>query len=173
MNKVKSIALNLVQKKALVKISAFAIFLIIAVFAPLLKQQLITGVIVNAVLFLSTAYLGISAGILISFLPSVFAGFVGMLPVVLLPMIPFIIMGNLILVLCFGFFRKKNFLLSAILASLLKFLFLFSASSFVINLFIRQNLPGKIIAMMTWPQLITSLSGSLIAFTILKIKHEL
>jgi len=168
MNKIKSIAIDLAQKKALVKVSAFAVFLAIAILAPLLKQQLITGSIVNAVLFISTAYLGITAGILISFIPSLFAGSVGLLPLPLLPMIPYIIMGNIILVLCFGFLRKKSFLLSAILASLLKFLFLFGASSFIINFFIQKALPAKIVVMMAWPQLITALSGSLIAFVVLK-----
>ena len=38
--------------------------------------------------------------------------------------------------------------------------------------FIKQALPGKIIAMMAWPQLITALLGVLITFTILRIKHE-
>ncbi len=86
--KIKSISIDLVQKKALVKVGAFAIFLAIAIFAPLLKQQFITGPIVNAVLFISTAYLGITAGILVGFLPSLFAGSVGLLPIPLLPMIP-------------------------------------------------------------------------------------
>jgi len=166
--KIKYIAVNLTQKKALVKVSAFALFLIIAILAPLLKQQLVTGSIVNAVLFISTAYLGITAGILISFIPSLFAGFSGLLPIPLLPMIPYIIMGNIILVLCFGLLRKKNFLLSAISASLLKFLFLFATSSFIINFFIQKALPAKIITMMAWPQLITALSGSLIAFIVLR-----
>ena len=173
MNKIKSITIDLTQKKALVKISAFAVFLIIVILAPLLKQQLITGSIVNAVLFISTAYLGITAGILISFIPSLFAGFVGLLPIPILPMIPYIIMANIILVLCFGVFRKKSFWLSAILASLLKFLFLFATSSFIINFFIQKTLPAKIVVMMAWPQLITALSGALIAFIILRIKHEL
>ena len=172
MKKIKSITIDLVQKKALVKISAFAIFLIIAILAPLLKQQLITGSIVNAVLFLSTVYLGITAGVLISFIPSLFAGFIGLLPLPILPMIPYIIMANIILVLSFNIFRKKSFWLSAILASLLKFLFLFGTSSFIINFFIQKTLPAKIIAMMTWPQLITALSGALIAFFVLQLTNK-
>lgn len=169
--KIKSIAVDLVQKKVLVKASAFAVFLAIAILAPLLKQQFITGPIVNAVLFISTAYLGITAGILVGFLPSLFAGSVGLLPMPLLPMIPFIIIGNTILVLCFGLLRKKSFWLSAILASFLKFLFLFLASSFIINFFIG-TLPAKIVAMLTWPQLITALSGSLIAFFVLRLTNK-
>jgi len=170
--KVKSIVLSSIQTKVLARAGLFALFLILATFAPLLKNQFITGPIVNALLFLSTVYLGISAGLLISFLPSMFAFFTGLLPLPLMPMIPFIIISNAVLVLSFGIFRKKSFWLSAISASLLKFLFLFASSSFIINFFIKQSLPEKIVSMMTWPQLITALSGALIAFIVLKIKYE-
>ncbi|MBU2545416.1 iron hydrogenase [Patescibacteria group bacterium] len=169
MKKVKSIVLDLVQKKVLAKTSLFAIFLVLAIFAPLLKQQFVTGSIVNALLFLSTTYLGITAGLLISFLPSIFSLFTGLLPLPLIPMIPFIIVSNAILVLSFNFLRKKSFGFSIVLASLLKFLFLFGTSSFIINFFIKQNLPEKIIMMMAWPQLITALMGGLITFIILKV----
>jgi len=172
MKKVKSIVLDLVQKKVLAKASLFAIFLVLATFAPLLKQQLITGSIVNALLFLSTIYLGITAGLLISFLPSIFSIFTGLLPIPLIPMIPFIIISNMILVLSFNFLRKRNLEFSIILASLIKFVFLFATSSFIINFFIKGSLPKKIVIMMAWPQLITALLGGLVVFIILKARTK-
>ncbi len=164
--------ITLIKSKTLIKTAGFVLLLSIAVFAPLLKQQFITGPIVNAVLFVSTAYLGVLSGILIGFLPSLFAYFAGLLPVPLLPMIPYIIMSNAILVICFGILKKRNFFGAAVIASFLKFLFLFSSSSYIISFFIKKSLPAPIIAMMAWPQLITALLGSIIAFIILKsIKH--
>jgi len=168
--KIKSISLT--QINILVKLTVFTVFLAVVAFAPLLKQQFITGPIVNAVLFISTVYLGTLAGVLISFLPSLFAVSIGLLPVPLLPMIPYIIMSNIILVLFFGAFRKKSFWLAAISASFLKFLFLFLSGSFIINFFIKETLSAKIAVMMSWPQLITALVGSLIAFLVLKISKE-
>ena len=166
--KIKSIALNLIETKVITKIALFAIFLALAIFAPLFKIQLITGSIVNAILFLSTIYLGVLAGLLISFLPSIFSLSTGLLPLPMIAMIPFIITSNVLLVLSFNFLRKKSFFSSVILSSLLKFLFLFITSSFIINFFIKQALPVKIISMMTWPQLTTALIGGLITFIILK-----
>ncbi len=168
MKRIKSIALNLIETKVVAKVALFAIFLALAIFAPLLKIQLITGSIVNAILFLSTIYLGVSAGLLLSFLPSIFSLSTGLLPLPMIAMVPFIIASNVLLVLSFNFLRKKNFFSSIVLSSFLKFLFLFTTSTFIINLFIKQALPAKIISMMTWPQLITALIGGLITFIILK-----
>jgi len=162
----KTIALTKIKVE--VKLAVFALFLAISIVAPFIRQQFITGPIVNAVLFISTAVLGIGAGILLSFLPSMISAFAGLLPLPLLPMIPYIIMGNAILVLTFGVLRKKNFWVGAISAAFLKFVFLFLSSSFVISWFIKNPLPQKIIAMMTWPQLITALLGTGITYFLLK-----
>jgi len=166
----KSISIN--QTKILTNLALFALFLVVATFAPLLKQQFITGPIVNALLFISTIYLGRTGGILIGCLPSLFAGFIGLLPGPLMPLIPYIIASNAVLVLSFSVLRKKSFWLAAITSSFFKFLFLFSVSSFFINFFIQGTLPAKIALMMSWPQLITALSGSLIAFLVLKISKK-
>ena len=168
--KIKSI--SLIQTKLLVNSAVFAVFLAVAAFAPLLKQQFVTGPIVNAVMLISTAYLGTTAGVLIAFLPSFFAAFIGLLPTPLLPMIPYIIAANIIFVLSFGFLKERNFWLAAISASFLMFLFLFLSSSYIINFFIEGTLPAKIAVMMSWPQLITALAGSLIAFFVLKASKK-
>jgi len=150
------------------KSAVFAVFLGISILAPFLKQQLITGPIVNAVLFLATAVLGMGAGILIGFLPSMVSALVGLLPAPLLPMIPHIIVSNAILVLTFGILRKRNFFLGIISASFAKFLFLFLIVEFLIG----QSLPRPIAAMMAWPQLVTALAGGIIALFLLKITNH-
>jgi len=165
MEKIKVI--SLVKTNIWLKSAVFVIFLAISMLSPFLKQQFITGPIVNAVLFLTTAFLGISAGVLIGFLPSLVSAFVGLLPLPLLPMIPYIIMGNAVLVLIFGVLKKKSFGLGVILAGFVKFLLLYSVSSLFLSL------PKPIIAMMAWPQLITALMGGIIAYFLLKfLKYE-
>jgi hypothetical protein len=168
MEKTKVIVLNFFSSRILVKIGIFTVFLVVSMAAPFIKIQLVTGSIVNAILFLSTLVLGIEAGILIGCLPSLVSALSGLLPVALLPMIPYIILGNAILVLTFNALRKKNFLAGIVTASFVKFLFLYLSSSLVIELFIHESLPVKIIAMMTWPQLITALVGGLIVYLIYK-----
>jgi len=167
MEKTKTISLT--RSRIKIKLVAFSVFLAIALLAPLLRVQLVTGSIVNAVLFLATATLGMGAGVLIGFLPSVISAFSGLLPIPLLPMIPYIIMGNAILVLIFGALGKKKFLLGVVVASILKFLFLFLASSFIVSWFIKKPLPPMIINMMAWPQLITALMGGIIVYFLFKI----
>lgn len=166
MEKIKSIAINFVNKKVLIKAGIFVVFLAISIVAPFIKIQLITGSIVNAVLFVSTLVLGIEAGILIGFLPSLVSVFSGLLPVALLPMIPYIILGNAISVLFFGVLRKRNFWMGITVASFLKFIFLFFSSSMLIDFFIHKPLPAQIVSMMAWPQLITALTGGLVAWVI-------
>lgn len=162
----KILALN---KTILVNLAIFVILLTLAIFAPLLQHQLITGAIVNAALFLATALLGVSSALIIALLPSVISLAVGLLPKILLPMIPFIVLGNGILIVVFALLKQKNYWLSVLSASLLKFLFLWSASSLIIKFFIAQKVAAKIAIMFSWPQLITALSGGIAAYLVLRI----
>lgn len=170
MSQTKILAIN--KEKTLV-LAQFGILLAIALIAPFIKQQAITGSIVNAVLFVSTVLLGATGGMLIGLIPSVISLSVGLLPAILAPMIPFIILGNAILVVIFSHFKEKNYWLGIFLGSALKFLFLFNASSIVINLLLKKELAAKVALMMSWPQLFTALSGGLIAYLFLKLCKKL
>ncbi|MCX6760622.1 MAG: iron hydrogenase [Candidatus Nealsonbacteria bacterium] len=165
MERIKILAIN---KGKTLALTQFGILLAIALAAPLMGQQAVTGTIVNAALFISTVLLGVEAGILIGLIPSVISLSVGLLPAALAPMIPFIILGNAILVVSFGYFKEKNYWLGMFSASFLKFLFLFNTSSMVINLFFKKEVAGQVALMMSWPQLFTALSGGLIAYLFLK-----
>lgn len=160
---------TLALKKSFVLVQ-FATLLTIATIAPLFSHQLITGAIVNATLFISTVFLGLQAGILISLVPSLIALSIGLLPMFLAPMIPFIILGNIILVFSFDYLKKNNYLTRIIVASFLKFFFLFSTSFVIINFFFQGKIASNVFLMMSWPQLITALTGGLIAYFFLKMK---
>lgn len=163
-----------ISKEKVFVIAQFAALLGIATAAPLFHNQPITGPIVNATLFVAVILLGTQSAILIGLIPSLIALSVGLLPAVMAPMIPFIMMGNTILILVFGFFKKGNYWLGVILASVLKFLFLFATSSIVIDLLFKKEVAQKVAAMMSWPQLLTAFAGGVIAYLILKsIKKNL
>lgn len=164
MEKTKTLAIK--EKKS--ALTQFGVLLGIALVAPLIGQQAITGSIVNAALFISTAILGIEAGLLIALIPSVVSLTVGLLPITLAPMIPFIIIGNAILVVTFRYLKDKNYWLGMISASFLKLMFLFGTSSIVTSLVLKKEIAYKAAIMMSWPQLLTALGGGLIAYLTIK-----
>jgi len=146
----------------------FVILLGIASAAPLIRNQFVTGSIVNATLLIAVALLGIRDGLLIGLIPSSIALATGLLPPVLAPMIPFIIVGNAILVVTFGYLRNKNYWLGLVSGSVLKFAFLFGTSSIVINLLFSQKVAASVAMMMSWPQLVTAIVGGLLAYGFLR-----
>jgi hypothetical protein len=151
------------------RVVTFIMLLAIASAAPLIgHQQFITGPIVNATLLAATVLLGVRGGLLIGLIPSSIALSAGLLPPVLAPMIPFIIVGNAILVVTFGYLRDKNYWLALVSGSILKFAFLFGTSSVVINLLLNKNVASNVAMMMSWPQLVTALAGGVIAYGILR-----
>jgi hypothetical protein len=165
-------ALSLKKEKVLV-LTKFGILLAVCLIAPLIKQQLITGSLVNAALFTSTALLGIEAGLLISIIPSLAALSLGLLPSALASMVPLIILGNAILVIVFNHFKERNFWQGVFWASFLKFMFLYGSSSLIMSLFLRKEILASAALMMGWPQLITALSGGLIAWFVLGLTKAL
>jgi len=165
MNQIKTLT---IKREITFILIQFVVLVGIATVAPLFGQQAITGSIVNAVLFITVAILGLPAAILAGLVPSLIALSIGLLPSILAPMIPFIIMGNITLVLVFDYLRKRNYWLGMISASILKFLFLFSTSSIMVNLILKKEIAQKMAIMMGWPQLLTALAGGLIAYLFLK-----
>lgn len=157
------------SSKMLLLTLQFVLFVAIVTIAPLLNQQIVTGSIVNATLFISVATLGVPAAMMVGMLPSVLALSAGLLPAVLAPMVPFIIISNALLVLIFGWLYKKNSLFGVISASAIKFAFLFATSSVVINLLLKKTLASQVASMMSWTQLLTALSGGIIAIVYLEL----
>ena len=136
--------------------------------APLVKQQLIVGPIVNATLFISAATLGTAGAIMVGLVPSVISISVGLLPAILAPVIPFIMISNALLVSVFAIFRKRNFFLGIVAASVVKYLFLYATSSMVISLLLKKEVASSVAQMMSWPQLVTALAGGVLAWVSLR-----
>jgi len=166
MSKTKILAVN---KKHLALLAQFAVLLAIATLAPLFHYQPFTGPVVNAVLFLSAALLGVDWAIMVGLIPSLIALSVGLLPAVLSPAVPFIMVSNAILIVVFFYLKQKNFWLAVVSASVLKFLFLFSSSYIVVNLIAKEPVAQKAAQMLSYPQLLTALAGGVIAYLVLKI----
>jgi hypothetical protein len=150
------------------------VLIAVAVAAPIfIKQQLIAGTIVNAALIIATVVLNTRDGLLVGLLPSSIALATGLLSPVLAPMIPFIIVGNALLVLTFAYFKKLNFWVGVAAGALLKFAFLYGTSAVVVGLLINKQVAPAVAQMMSWPQLFTALAGGLVAFGYLKLTGKL
>ncbi len=157
-----------IPKEKLLSVAQFLSMAGLMSFLPMLiHNQFATGPIVNAILYISTYFFSLKDCFVLALLPSIFAAISGLLNPALIPMVPYIIISNFILLACFNYFKKNNYWLAVIVASFSKFIFLFLISSFFMNLFFKKDIPLKIAQAMTWPQLATALIGGAIAYLIL------
>lgn len=163
MNKVKILIFD---DKITVATIQFVGLFSVAVIAPLFGHQLITGTVVNFILFITVFLLGIESATLISLFPSLIALGTGILPLTLAPIIPFIIASNIILIMVFKGLSKTNLWSAMISASITKFAFLT-----IVGLFAASFSGGfsSFITLINGTQLITSLSGGLGAILFIQI----
>jgi len=76
--------------------------------------------------------------------------------------------SNALLVSVFAIFRKRNFFLGIVAASVVKYLFLYATSSMVISLLLKKEVASSVAQMMSWPQLVTALAGGVLAWVFLR-----
>jgi len=149
--------------------------------------QPVTGPIVNLMLILTTLILNPIAAVILGTITPTVAVIRGQLPAILMPMVPFIILGNALLVLTFGFVRhllsgsrppaslplKSPANWAGLLAgSFAKFLWLYFSVKHILPLLIGKTLPPRLVSMMALPQLITALIGGALALAIYQILRK-
>lgn len=143
--------------------------------------QLITGPLINMMLLITALILDPVSGIILGVITPMLALLRGQLPPVLAPMVPFIMVGNAILVGVFSVIRgsrHKNILTSVqiwialILASLCKTLWLFLTARFLLPLLLGRQLPELMILAMSFPQFVTAVAGGILALIIYELLHR-
>ncbi len=125
--------------------------------------QYATGPLVNTMLYVAATFVGIGGGVAIGLVTPVVAFVRGILLPPLGPMIPYIALGNAVLVIVFGLLERKGRLaaiLGVVLASVAKFLVLSTAVRFVVEV------KPAIARAMQAPQLFTALAGGAIALIV-------
>ncbi|WP_027340322.1 ECF transporter S component [Halonatronum saccharophilum] len=122
----------------------------------------ITGPLVNMMLIVSVLSINLLSGILIGSLTPWIALARGILPAPLAPMVPFIIISNIILIVGFYLFEERNRYLAIIIGGLGKYLILAGAVRFIVQV------PLAIAQVMQFPQFINSLIGGLLALFFIK-----
>ena len=141
----------------------------LAIAAPFFHFQAVTGTMVNATLIIAAVILGKREAIAIGIFPSIISIITGLLIPAVVPLVPFIILGNIILILTFGFFKKNNYWKGIIWGSVSKFLFLYLAGFIVIKIFESSVLAKIAMTMFSWQQLLTALSGGIVAYSVIRI----
>jgi hypothetical protein len=98
----------------------------------------------------------------------------GLLPAILSPVVPFIMIANVLYVLIIEWIYSMNkddfkgYWYGIVMASILKFVFLYFSVTIISRLLIKQELIAKVGQLMSWPQLTTALTGGMIAWIVLK-----
>ncbi|MFD1671301.1 ECF transporter S component [Agrilactobacillus yilanensis] len=169
--------------KWVAKTALFLAILIVfqAVTAPL-GMTLVTGSLVNLTLIITVMLGGLSSGVTVAILSPVLASILGIGPKVL-PLLPCIMIGNVVLVLIWHYLTAKlnlpqlaTYILATIVAAGLKFIVLYLL---IVKLLVQNILavapPQSTIltAMFSAPQLITALIGGIIATVLLPILRPL
>jgi len=156
-------------------IAQFLILASVAIFLPFFFHlQWISGPIVNAVLIIALFVVGIRGALVLALIPSLMALVGGLLPVILAPVIPFIMVSNVILILTIEFIYKlikketSGYWIALVIAATLKYLFLYSSVSIITKLVLKNDIAIKVATMMSWPQFVTALFGGILAWLILK-----
>lgn len=145
--------------------------------APL-GNPLITGSIVNLILIVSVMTCGINTGIPVAFISPICARLLGIGPQ-LWTLIPFIMVGNIVLVLIWHLIgnrkigiSKGGYIVALIVAALAKFLALYvGIVKIAIPMFLKlpEAKASAISNMFSIPQLITALIGGILAIMILPV----
>ncbi len=139
------------------------------VVGPFTGKQLLTGSLVNCVLFVFTAAVGLWSGVVIGLLSSLLAYLFGIGPI--LPVVPVVACGNALLCVLFGLLHRSGKLpdlLNVVISAVLKCAFLWLLVPAVIQ---AAGVPEKQVKalsiMFSWPQAITALIGGVLALLIL------
>jgi hypothetical protein len=154
------------------------IYSMIAFFVPFFigQPQLIVGTVVNAMLIISALNLKGAKLLPVIILPSLATlsrGLVfGPFTIYLLYLIPFIWIGNSLLVYCFKLIKlkmKKNYFVTLLVSSSVKSIFLFSITY---ALFLFNLVPVIFLTAMGLMQITTALLGGLVAYPMHKLKKR-
>lgn len=141
-----------------------AILLALALVFQFVKMgQLVTGSGINAVLIIAAQICGLPWAAAIGAITPFMSVVLGVNPPALIPVIPFIMAGNILYVAAYSILRTKGKIIGIGFAALLKFGLLYSA----VNYFVAVKPPIK--AALSFPQLLTALIGGAIALIIIRV----
>ena len=138
---------------------------------PFSVKQLITGSLVNCILLVFTACVGVGSAVTIGIISAVLASVIGVGPQVL-PVVPLIACGNALLALVYHLVSVKGGLpgvAGVAAAAVLKCAFLWLTVPAALRLFaaVPDKQAAALSVMFSWPQGLTALIGGFLALLII------
>lgn len=152
--------------------TVFLVLLIAMSLVPLIRVQLVSGMLVNAMLFLAVSYVGKRAGFALSILPSLVAFWVGLVPAVALPFIPWIMASNVLLVAVFAAAQNSHSLVRYGTSVTAKGIFLLLFGSLVGTLLGGASFAHILSTMFGWIQFVTAGAGAVLAYTMVRVTRK-
>ncbi|MBN2012213.1 ECF transporter S component [candidate division KSB1 bacterium] len=147
--------------------------------------QPITGPLINAMLLITVSLLGWISGTILGLMTPVVALLRGQLPAPLAPMVPFIAIGNIVLVSAYYLISRKRatektkspwrqtYLHAGVIAAaIVKFAWLTFAAHLVLPIVLAHSLPPPLLYAMTLPQLVTGLLGGALNILFLEVLNR-
>jgi len=131
-------------------------------------QQILIGSLVNLCLIVSAGTAGLWSGVIISVVSPIIALAQGHIP---FPwMLPFVIIGNVLLVICYALLMKKSQILGFAVGAVLKTAFLWIGVVLIgISLFNVPETPAKALSgAFSWLQLVTAVIGGVVSLPIVR-----
>ncbi len=140
--------------------------------------QPLTGPFVNFMLILTSLLISTPAGMALSCITPLLALLRGQLPAPLAPMVPFIILANMLFVVLFNAIHRKaprgaatvwRSGLAVVLSAFGKSLVLFVAARFLLPFLLGKTLPSALISLMALPQFVTAVIGAALALLFFRL----
>ena len=151
-------------------ITRTGILLALALVIQLMRlPQPITGTAVNAILLISLYTVGVFEASAIGSITPVVALAVGIIKPPMAPVVPFIVLSNLIFILIVHGLQKKNVYGQIILAALGKFVFLVAAVRLILTQFLAPPVWEKVAIAFGVTQLFTALVGGVLAIMVTRL----
>ena len=146
-NRIRNITLNGIMLAVIVALQAVGL------------PNLFTGVIVNSILVFVSIFIGLRSVFILCIL-SPFCGFItGHVPVFMYPVIPMIVVGNLLLVIVLSKLEKKSLILRMLIPACIKALIIGIGGLILINIFIPDELSDFVLATVLGIQFFTAVPG--------------
>ena len=124
--------------------------------------NLVTGVLVNAILVFVYIFSGIKSAVLICLL-SPFCGFItGHVPVLMYPVVPMIVLGNCTLILLLSKLEKKSMFIKLFVPALIKAAIIGVGGFMLVNIFLADKTGNFLLFSVLGIQFFTAVPGVLL-----------
>ncbi len=121
--------------------------------------NLVTGVIVNSILVFVSSFSGMKSAVLLCLL-SPFCGFLtGHVPVLMYPVLPMIVLGNIILVLLLFKLREKSMVTRLLIPALTKAVIIGAGGFALVNIFLPDKIANFLLFSVLGIQFFTAVPG--------------